>query len=83
MFKDFENTNTTELLNMLNKYETIKEYNTNVFTTECLKLTNEKLTKKQIFLQKVENKSMETKIKILYSLINTIKKELTKRKYIL
>lgn len=83
MLKDFENTNTTELLKELNRLISIKEEYNTLFTTELLKLTNKKLTKKQLFLQKVQNKSIERIIKSLNRFINTINKEITKREHII
>ena len=83
MLKDFQNTNTTELLKELNRLISIKEEYNTLFTTELLKLTNKNLTKKQLFLQKVQNKSIERIIKSLNKFINTINKEITKRKHII
>ena len=83
MLKDFENTNTTELLKELNRLISIKEKYNTLFTTELLKLTNKKLTKKQLLLQKVQNKSIERNIKSLNKFINTINKEITKREHII
>ena len=83
MLKDFQNTNTTELLKELNRLISIKEEYNTLFTTELLKLTNKNLTKKQLFLQKVQNKSIERIIKSLNKFINTINKEITKREHII